>query len=118
MKSGSSADRDVSESWMGQIERMDCPGGPVMTSLEWIIVGISLAASCGGALVLLASLSGKRSQLVQAFRIDQEKKQLEMQIQLQRELQQRKNAKSEERILEVSSEIPQPAYSPYPGHCP
>jgi len=80
-----------------------------MLSLEWIIVGISLGAACGGALVLLSSLSGKRTQLVKAFRIEQEKKQLEMQIQLQRELQQRKHAKSDEPVMEVSSEIPQPA---------
>ena len=65
-----------------------------MSVTETFIVAISLIAAAGGSLVLLSCLAGMRAQLVKAFNIqkgiESQQKEIERQIALEKEEQQRK----------------------------
>ena len=65
-----------------------------MSVTETFIVAISLIAAAGGSLVLLSCLAGMRAQLVKAFNIqkgiESQQKEIERQIVLEKEEQQRK----------------------------
>ena len=65
-----------------------------MSVTETFIVAISLIAAAGGSLVLLSCLAGMRAHLVKAFNIqkgiESQQKEIERQIALEKEEQQRK----------------------------
>ena len=65
-----------------------------MSSMETFIVVISLIAAASGSLVLLSCLAGMRAHLVKAFNIQQEiesqQREVERQIAVEKEEQERK----------------------------
>ncbi len=67
--------------------------------METFIILVSLAAAAAGSLILLTCMAGKRSQLVKAFNIQQER--LEREARLQRN----KDASQAEEV------VPTPAVS-------
>ncbi|MCK5270592.1 MAG: hypothetical protein KAJ46_07395 [Sedimentisphaerales bacterium] len=52
--------------------------------METFIILVSLAAAAAGSLILLTCMAGKRSQLVKAFNIQQEKLERESRLQQNR----------------------------------
>ena len=56
--------------------------------METFIILISLAAAATGSLILLTCMAGKRSQLVKAFNIQQEKLEREARLERSRDIAQ------------------------------
>jgi len=72
--------------------------------MEMLIVVTGLVAAAGGALVLLVCLAGKRSQLIKAFNVQQEREAREKQL----EQNQAKNRQNETSVaLPASPLLPQ-----------
>jgi len=59
-----------------------------LDSMETFVILISLAAAAAGSLILLTCMAGKRSQLVKAFNIQQEKLERESRLQRSRDIAQ------------------------------
>ena len=56
--------------------------------METFIILVSLAAAATGSLILLTCMAGKRSQLVKAFNIQQEKLEREARLERSRDIAQ------------------------------